>query len=282
MATFTTLVRNICEYYAGLDGSAGLNDVGQVITNAVPQIFNFDFPIYDESHREELEKKILYHYYMYEIGSETVGLWKLRLQTKLNEIMPYYNQLYASAALEFDPFKDVNYTRSGTRNNDGFRGTESQGTNSRTGKTDNNQTASADTTQTTTTDNNQTTTTDTTNAYSDTPQGGLSNVKNLSYLTNATVIDDSVTTEGETNLTDTTQASNTASTQTTNTDSAQTSNTEYQKIQNQDTYSETVSGKMGTTDYSTLLQRYRDTILNIDMMIVNDLAELFYLYWRVK
>lgn len=250
MATFTTLVRNICEYYAGLDENAGLNDVGQVITNAVPQIFNFDFPIYDESHREELEKKILYHYYMYEIGSETVGVWKLRLQTKLNEIMPYYNQLYASAALEFDPFKDVNYTRSGTRNNDGFRGTESQGTNNRTGKTD----------------NNQTTTTDSTNAYSDTPQGSLSNVKNLTYLTNATVIDDTVTTEGESNVTDNTQ----------------TTNTEYQKTQNQDTYNETVSGKMGTTDYSTLLQRYRDTIINIDMMIINDLAELFYLYWRVK
>lgn len=266
LATFTTLVRNICEYYAGLDESAGLNDVGQVITNAIPQIFNFDFPIYEESHREELEKKILYHYYMYEIGSETAGLWKLRLQTKLNEIMPYYNQLYASAALEFDPFKDVDYTRQGNRQDDGFRGTESQGTNNRNGTTNNQ--------QDTNTENHQTTNTDSVNAYSDTPQGGLSNVKSLTYLTNATVIDDAVKIDGES--TDKTIGESTV------TENTQTTNTEYQKTQNQNTFNETVQGKMGTTDYSTLLQRYRDTIINIDMMIINDLAELFYLYWRVN
>ena len=44
---------------------------------------------------------------MREIGFETVGLFKLFLNERMAEIMPYYNKLYESETFEFDPLKNV-------------------------------------------------------------------------------------------------------------------------------------------------------------------------------
>ena len=60
---------------------------------------NFDFkmdsyPIFDETYRNTLNQNILYHYYENEIGFETAPLFRFYLNQKLNEIMPYYNELY--------------------------------------------------------------------------------------------------------------------------------------------------------------------------------------------
>ena len=64
------------------------------IEESLPKIFSFDFPLYKEGHRKELEKKIVMHYLNKEIGLETPSLWKVYLEMRLNEIMPYYNDLY--------------------------------------------------------------------------------------------------------------------------------------------------------------------------------------------
>ena len=111
MSKYTTQVRFICETAAGLSESEGQTSVKQIIAAAIPSVFDFDFPIFDESYRNVLETKILKHYYTREIGLETVGLWKLKLDTKLNEIMPFYNQLYKSELIEFNPMYDVDLTR---------------------------------------------------------------------------------------------------------------------------------------------------------------------------
>ena len=96
MSNYTTEVRYICEAKAGLTESAGQNSVNEIIAASLSSIFNFNFPIFDEQYRSVLETKILKHYYTREIAFESVGLWQLKLDTKLNEIMPYYNQLYES------------------------------------------------------------------------------------------------------------------------------------------------------------------------------------------
>ena len=96
MSKYTTEVRYICETAAGLTESVGYRGIDDVLDAAVPNIFDFEYPIFDEEYRELLEKKILRHYYTREICEETVGLWKLRLQDKMNLIMPYYNQMYKS------------------------------------------------------------------------------------------------------------------------------------------------------------------------------------------
>lgn len=110
MSKYTTELRYICEYEAGLDESEGYNSIDTILTSAAPHIFSFDFPIFDENYRLTLEKAILRHFYTREICEETYGLWKLRLEDKLNLIMPYYNKLYESELLEFNPLYDVDLT----------------------------------------------------------------------------------------------------------------------------------------------------------------------------
>lgn len=91
------------------------SSVNKTIQNAIPNIFEDDIPMFDESYRNVLFGKILKHYYTREIGFETYGLWKLKLNTKLEEIMPYYNQLYKSELLKFDPLVNTQYSTKSLR-----------------------------------------------------------------------------------------------------------------------------------------------------------------------
>lgn len=105
MAKYTTEVRTICEHFAGLDESVGYASVDDVISQAYPHIFD-EFPLFDETYRETLCSKILKHYYTREIGAESFGLWKLMLNRRMAEIMPYYNQMYESTLITIDPLKN--------------------------------------------------------------------------------------------------------------------------------------------------------------------------------
>ena len=134
MSKYTTELRYICEQFAGLDESVGYNDIDEVIEGSRDKIFDFPYPIFDNEYKPGLEKKIIEHYYTREISEETVGLWKLRLRAKMNEIMPYYNKLYESELLEFNPLYTHDITVDG----------ESHSKNERdlTEKSDNTNTAS--------------------------------------------------------------------------------------------------------------------------------------------
>ena len=242
MSKYTTELRFICESKAGLSDSVGFNQIDDVISNSWNKIFD-NFPIFDESYRSVLCSKIIKHYYTREISAETVGLWQLWLNTRMGEIMPYYNKLYESALLEFDPFKDTNYTRNhgGTFTGDTVRNGRSEI------DVDNSVTSNG--------------TSNSKNLFSDTPQGAITNIENESYLTNATLIKDT-------------------DTNTTNTDgNSTTQNTETTGITNTDNWIETIVGKQSTVSYSKLLQEFRDTFLNIDVMIINDLSDLFMNLW---
>lgn len=132
MSKYTTEVRFICENSAGLTESVGYNSINEVLDKSRAKVFDFDFPIFDEAYRAVLENKILKHYYTREICCETVGLWKHFLDTRMNEIMPYYNQLYKSALLEFNPLYDVDlttdYQKVDNGNNDKTRDSGENGT----------------------------------------------------------------------------------------------------------------------------------------------------------
>lgn len=206
MSKYTTEVRFICENYAGYNAPQDY-PISDVIAKSRTKIFDFDFPIYDESYRSVLETKILMHYYTREIGFETVALWKHWLDMRLNEIMPYYNQLYQSNTLEFNPLYDVDITTTGNRKDkyDEKHNDTDTAKNIRTDalkeetqndslRTDNLAEATESTSDTTTaatrTDNlashSETQTSGTTyDLYSDTPQGALSGVDSEEYLTNA-------------------------------------------------------------------------------------------------
>lgn len=59
-----------------------------------------DYPIFDENYRELLNKHITQHYWLYEIGLETVQQFAHQMSAKMHDIMPLYNQLYESQLLE--------------------------------------------------------------------------------------------------------------------------------------------------------------------------------------
>ena len=115
MSNFTTQIRFICETAYGLTESKGYSNLDEILEAGREYIFDFDYPIFDTEYKSVLETKILKHYYTREISEETVGLWKLRLNARMSEIMPYFNKLYESELLLFNPLYDVDYTRSGDR-----------------------------------------------------------------------------------------------------------------------------------------------------------------------
>lgn len=61
------------------------------------------YPIFDEAYRDELNQKIIDHFYFREIGQETPDRFNRMLGRKMREIMPLYNQRYRSTLLQFDP-----------------------------------------------------------------------------------------------------------------------------------------------------------------------------------
>lgn len=253
MSKYTTEVRFICENSAGLSESEGADNIDSILDKCWNKVFNFDFPIFDENYRQVLCRKILKHYYTREIAHETVGRWKLALNAKLNEIMPYYNQLYKSELLEFNPFYDVDLTRS--REGSGTSNRTSNNTETNSGTSKNVSSGSG------------TSNTDTLNRFSDTPQNSMDtqSIADSVPLTTVTKVNEDNTTTNES--TDTL----------TRNDNKTGSGTE--NINNTDKYIETVRGKQGTENYSSLLKKFRETFLNIDMMIIEDCSDCFFTLW---
>lgn len=330
MSLYTTEVRYICEEAAGYDSSKGYLGVDEVLDKSWNKVVDFNFPLWDDNYRKALVKKILLHYYTREIGFETVGLWKLKLMTKLNEIMPYYNELYKTTVLKFNPLYDVDYTKSheGTAHTDrdgaenaskirkDTRKLTHEGEDVSKGTSDTTVNDETDTTgNATRTDNlmrtwngSKVTTPNTTkwDVYSDTPQGALDNVANETYLTNARKItetggiteSDQNRTEANTGTVGNAETNHGEHTGTSQTSVENTTNRSYEDnesingnetnaldrtedIDSTDQYIDHVVGKMSGKPYYELINGFRKTLLNIDMMIINDLNDLFFLLWEV-
>lgn len=67
------------------------------------EIFDDSWRTYIPEHKQELVKKIIRHYWFYEIGVETADRFKFNINEQLALIMPYYNQLYMSELLTIEP-----------------------------------------------------------------------------------------------------------------------------------------------------------------------------------
>lgn len=134
MSNFTTELRYICEWLANenntnpypTDSYSAVNDI---IEAARPKIFDFDYPTLNSATKQDIESDILRSFYFREIGFETYGRWKLALQCKMIDIMPYYNGLIQSAQESYNIIlpemeretieKDDSYTKTGNRTTTG-------------------------------------------------------------------------------------------------------------------------------------------------------------------
>lgn len=299
MSKYTTELRFLCETYANETQSKGYGSVEEILSEAVHYVFDFSWPIFDENYRVPLETKILRHYYTREISEETVGLWKLRLCDRLNMIMPFYNQLYETTLLDFNPLFDTDLQRIHSKRDDG-----------QTNKTKTiQQTTGEEVDSTTTTNRDVEYTNDKDSAsrkddantkwnlYSDTPQGGIQifgqeetsggslvtpTIEGNSYLTNATKDTDEATSsatysEAGKGRTDD-DATSVFSSDTSG--SKNESVTAQDVITNTQTYAEHLFGKRGSITYSKMLLEFRETLLNIDAMIIEELSDLFFGLWE--
>lgn len=279
MSKYTTEVRFICEQKAGLEGSVGASDVDEVLSKSWNKVVTSNFAIFDESYREKLVTKVLKHYYLREIGAETAGVWMLWMDTKFEEVMPYYNQLYESAKLKFEPFYDMDYTRSSqrdvTENEHGSYENKSQSESS-VSSTDTGKTSNTRTGKTTEAGSSSGNTKD---LYSDTPQGGLTGVESEKYLTNARKITENV--DSNTNVDETVTDTGTSEVKgvTSRTVNSKLNNSNAKSGTRGDAFSESVQGKMGGGSYSKMLIEYRDTFINIDMLVIDEFKDLFFGLW---
>lgn len=279
MSKYTTQVRFICEQKSGLRESVGQADIDTVIDNSWSKIFTSSAVMFDENYRASICKKILKHFYLREIGFETVGVWMYYLNTKFEEILPYYNQLWKSAQLEFEPFYDVDVTRKHDLNKTD-NGTDTYTKdNKRDGTKDNvvKEVTDDDTSGT------SSSTTETGNTkkdlYSDTPQGALTGVEAESYLTNARKITDSGNATSSGTYTDNRDITKNVTDKLTDTETGNEKFSGTKKNDTAETFEETLKGKQGSKSYSEMLMDYRKTFLNIDMMFINEFNDLFINLW---
>lgn len=190
---------------------------------------NFDFkmttyPIFDENYRSILNNNILNHYYENEIGFETAPLFRFYLNQKLNEIMPYYNELYKvqkELITNNELLNNVNITE--TFNSTSTGQSTSNSTNNGNSKNK--------------------------NLYQDTPQGNIkdADIENYEYATNITL--------------DKNETHNTIS------DNSNTNGT--------NNYIKTIIGNNGSKYKIDILKDIKNNLMNIDLMIINELNDLF-------
>ena len=240
MSKYTTQLRWIVEHIGqGLDVPSG-----QEYPNAVYKYIGLSkYPIFDEAYRSHLNDKIIDHYFFREIGQETAAQFAQMMKRTMQEIMPKYNRLYKILETEMQhPLSDF------TRHRDIDEDFNSEIDGKTTTKSDG-------TSQTASTDHNR-------NVFQDTPMSMLSNsgspsIENLDYATTVTYDDGSGTTNGTT--------SNTGS-GTSSTDRVD------QRNRVEDEY-----GRNKSLAY--LVDEYVDKFVDIDVLVINDLEDLFFKLW---
>lgn len=206
------------------------------------------YPIFNEQHRPELNRKIVTHYLMREISVETPQAFVLLLGRKMNEIMPYYNKLYESELLKYDPFITTEIWQTSDTNN----------TSESSGKSD----SSQDSNTQSTSENKAVSKNSAMTFNSEFPQTRIDDFRK--YATNASQTDSEGTTDSTTTQNGSSHSDTIATTQ----------------FQHQnDTGNSTAHTSGFSGSRNALLNELRSTFLNIDMMVINELEELFMQTW---
>jgi len=182
-----------------------------------------EYPLFDESHRETLNRKIVRHFRNREIGQETISMFRLALARKLDEIMPLYNQQYEISAIKFDQLETVRINN----------------TNNTTG-----------------------TTNTTSNSSNESSADAASRAIGQQFPQVALAADGDYATSGN----DNTSKTKAVSSATDSTGTTQDGTTE-----------SATTGFQGNA--ALMILQYRQSLVNVDMMIIDELETLFMLVW---
>lgn len=107
MARYTMTIQDILMEIVWQDGLENdLTTKKEIVDYAMPKLFDFTYPLYDEKLKEEFQRQFINHFYMREIGSESRALFKVRLEDYLTLSYPKFKKLYNTFE-EINPF--LNY-----------------------------------------------------------------------------------------------------------------------------------------------------------------------------
>lgn len=209
--------------------------------------------------REVLNQKLLNHYRKHEIGFETIADFCEELEITMNEIMPYYNQMFNTVEIMANldnPFDNVDVIENFTETHTGETKTNDSGSSS---------SSATDSTNTTSSVN-----TNSKNIKNETPQSEIINfndIDNVMYADeinwNRNISNDTAETNGESS----------SSAQTTNESNSETSGTTEHTF--------TKKGNQGVNTYAHDMIEFRTSIIDVTMQIINDkrIKELFMLVY---
>lgn len=102
MSKYTLMIKDLVDDYS--NNYDYTKKIDERLEEARKYIFDFNYPVIDESTKARIERAILKHYYFMEIAFESVGIFKIKLNDRLNLIMPRYNQLYKHQDNELSPY----------------------------------------------------------------------------------------------------------------------------------------------------------------------------------
>ena len=216
--------------------------VSQPLINGV---FTFDYEFYSDNvqDKETFEKLFISHFYFREIGFETPERFKIKLQAKLNLIMPYYRQL---ALTEWEKVRSIEQMMTSKNLTETTEHTQTIHGNS---KTQSNQSSSSNATQNATSSNESKT-------------SNLADGVSQSSLT-----DGYLTSSGKTEQTDTGQTEATG-----NANQNITGNNE-QQLTEKTTF--TSNGDIGIQTPAYAITEWRKVIINLNQLIINECEDLF-------
>ena len=235
------------------------------------KIFNFDYDFYtdDLNIKQTFESKFIDRYMFNEIGFETVTRFKHFLKERLNSIAPYYKQLYytelESKNIKFllnkdltETFiKDVENETSSSINN------TIKNTNNLTSNiTEDNTNKVVDVTSENTETNSKESNLDNGNADLGLNQGNLTGVSSVNN--NNTINNDISTTDNKTTV-------NTSSI----VDTGEVNNSTTGSNREKETTKLISQGNIGVTSSAELLKQWREVLINIDNMIIEECNDLF-------
>ena len=244
MAKYTIELRRVCELYKRETVENWFKDY---------ELTDFLTPLQIQTiqaqgiwTKEKLAKKIVDHYFMREIGLETPALFAHYAKVKMNEIMESKLPLIYSAAIEYDPLVNVDFTETFERNIDSNGSSSSSLENESSGSSNSssNQSASG------LTINNET------------PQTNITkqNLDSGIYASSVNQNDSSSNIQDET---------------TNSSESSSTTNSQDERSTDE-SYTKRIKGNSGVSATAQkMIVQYRENIIAIDKEIIEELNSLF-------
>jgi hypothetical protein len=248
------------DYLSELTYEKGSLPLREKIESARKKLFDFDYPIFDYAYKPIFETHFLRNFYTREIGFETEGLFKFYLENWLQINMPYWNKMFESELLVYNPLENSVMDVTHTKKNDSNQTGSSESQNDSTGTTGNSSTS------------NRSENGFTRQLESNTPDNRLAITTQdgkgvIQYASN---IDEN--SENRSGTTSTDVNGNNSSSQKGNVTASSTTNDIEDFIQHR-------AGKIGVQTFPKMIQEHRNSLLRVEKMIFDDMNELFMLVY---